>query len=242
MLGGFPPNAPDWQEAVVAPAARAMEVAAQEIYQGAKRKKKAKADAANPPRRGTHAAESVGVDGGGQPYPMMLCHSITNLAVFAGLFGLKCFERISGWTNVLFMAFTPDLHEYYCSTVNSLYEWDASQQRAKHLKRNFRAVFSVFTTATFNFGPITVTFPHIDFGNLAILIPSAILRHSNVKIQPGEHRYLFTQFTPAGIFRWDINTAASTSPQERARRQADRAVRWQEGVKMCTIWEATGGH
>ncbi|KAJ7020507.1 hypothetical protein C8F04DRAFT_974178, partial [Mycena alexandri] len=287
VLGGFPPNVPDWQEAVVAPAARAMEAAAQEIYHGPKRKKKAKADAANPPRRGTHAAESVGASmGGGQPYPMMLHHSIANLAIFAGLFGLKCFERISGWTNVLFMAFAPDLHEYYRTTINGLYEWDANQQRAKHLKRNFRAAFSVFTTATFNFGPITVTLPHIDFGNLAwgwcvitalgwfdpdrgghlilwdlkliirfppgssILIPSAILRHSNVKIQPGERRYSFTQFTPAGIFRWvyngfrtdqDINTSASTTPQERAQRQADRAARWQEGVKMYKIWQAAGG-
>ncbi|KAJ7038729.1 hypothetical protein C8F04DRAFT_950891, partial [Mycena alexandri] len=103
--------------------------------------------------------------------------------------------------------------------------------------------FSVFTTATFNFGPITVTFPHIDFGNLAwgwcvitvlgwfnpdrgghlilwdlkliirfppgasILIPSAILRHANVKIQPGERRYSFTQTTASAP------TATLTSPR-----------------------------
>ncbi|KAJ7809608.1 hypothetical protein B0H13DRAFT_1668022, partial [Mycena leptocephala] len=35
------------------------------------------------------------------------------------------------------------------------------------LQRNFLTALSVFTTATFNFGPRTVTFPHIDFGNLA---------------------------------------------------------------------------
>ncbi|KAJ7025957.1 hypothetical protein C8F04DRAFT_967087 [Mycena alexandri] len=292
VLGGFPPNAVDWQKDVAEPAARAMEAAAEEIYHGPKWRKKArakaKANASDPPRRGNHAAESVGGSmGGGQLYPMMLHHSAANLAVFAGLFGLKCFERLAGWTNILFMAFAPDLHQYYGNTINDLFKWDANQQRARHLKRNFRAALSVFTTATFNFGPITVTFPHIDFGNLAwgwcvitalgwfnpdlgghlilwdlkliirfppgssILIPSAILRHSNVKIQPGERRYSFTQFTLAGIFRWvyngfrtdrDINTSASTTPQQRARRQADRAARWQEGVKMYKVWGSKASH
>lgn len=99
-MGGFPPNAPDWQKDVAEAAARAMEAAAEEIYHGPKWRKKAKANAANPPRRGGHAAESVGASmGGGQPHPMMLRHSAVNLAAFAGLFGLKCFERLAGWTN-----------------------------------------------------------------------------------------------------------------------------------------------
>jgi hypothetical protein len=37
--------------------------------------------------------------GGGQHYPMMLQHSVTNAAILAGLFGQKCFEQIAGWTN-----------------------------------------------------------------------------------------------------------------------------------------------
>ncbi|KAJ7823367.1 hypothetical protein B0H13DRAFT_1447898, partial [Mycena leptocephala] len=190
-------------------------------------------------QRGPHAAESVGPSmGGGQPYPMPLRHSPAHLAVFTGLFGLKCFEHISGWTNALFMGFTPKLHDYYRRTVDTVFEWDAAQDHARHLQRNFLTTLSVFTTATFNFGPRTVTFPHIDFGNLAwgwcaittlgwfdpnlgghlilwdlkliirfppgstILLPSAILRHSNIKIRPWERHFSFTQFTPAAIFRF----------------------------------------
>ncbi|KAJ7020587.1 hypothetical protein C8F04DRAFT_974121 [Mycena alexandri] len=70
---------------------------------------------------------------------------------------------------------------------------------------------------------------------------SAILRHSNLKIGPGETRFSFTQFTPTGIFRWvyndfrtdkDINTAKFTTSAERERWKQDRARRWQDGIRM----------
>ncbi|RPD63619.1 hypothetical protein L227DRAFT_496413, partial [Lentinus tigrinus ALCF2SS1-6] len=35
-----------------------------------------------------------------------------------------------------------------------------------------------------------------------ILFPSAILRHSNVVVQPEETRYSLTQFSAGGLFRW----------------------------------------
>ncbi|KAJ7937906.1 hypothetical protein B0H13DRAFT_1580401, partial [Mycena leptocephala] len=35
-----------------------------------------------------------------------------------------------------------------------------------------------------------------------ILIPSAIVRHSNVPIRPDERRCSFTQYTAGGLFRW----------------------------------------
>ncbi|KAJ7071704.1 hypothetical protein B0H15DRAFT_793410 [Mycena belliarum] len=261
-----------------------MEAATAEIYTEPKWLRKAAADAADAPRRGPHAAEHVGpAMGGGQRYPMNLRHSAVNTAVFARLFGLKCFERISGWTNTLLMGFAPRLHDYYSTTLDRLFEHDEHHPLGKLLRRNFARRFSAFATATFNFGPSTVTFPHIDFGNLAwgwcaitalgpfdpdrgghlilwdlkliirfppgctILIPSAILRHSNVAIQQGERRYSFTQFTPAGIFRWvyndfrtenDVNTARSTTADEHERRRQDRLRRWSEGVGMYRTWPA----
>ncbi|KAJ7075453.1 hypothetical protein B0H15DRAFT_791809 [Mycena belliarum] len=281
VLGGFPPNASDWGD-VARAAAEAMDAAAEEIYTEPKWRRKSAANASKVPRRGPHAAEHVGpAMGGGQRYPMNLQHSVVNLAIFARLFALKSFERIAGWTNTLFMAFAPLLHQYYSSTLDQLFDWDATQERVKPLRRNFMRRLSVFATATFNFGPATVTFPHIDFGNLAwgwcaitalgsfdpdrgghlilwdlklvirfppgctILLPSAILRHSNVKIQENERRYSFTQFTPAGIFRWvyngfrtenDVNTARSTTADEHEQRRQDRTRRWAEGVKMYRTW------
>ncbi len=97
---------------------------------------------------------------------------------------------------------------------------------------------SIFSCATFNFGPRTLCFRHTNSGNLpfgwcaitalgwfdpkcgghlvlwdlkliidfppgsTILIPSAILRHSNTAIAPGERRYSFTQYMSGGLFRW----------------------------------------
>ncbi|KAJ7470639.1 hypothetical protein FB451DRAFT_1037926, partial [Mycena latifolia] len=283
VLGGFPPNAVDWKTDVADRAAAKMEGAAQEIYSALKPRRKSAPS--KPPRRGPHAAEHVGpAMGGGQRYPMNLYHSVANLAIFAHLFGTKCFDRISGWTNALFMGFAPLLHQYYASTLDALCTWDATQQRVKYLTWNFKHRSSVFSMATFNFGPATVTYPRIDFGNLAwgwctitalgtfdpdrgghlilwdlkliirfppgstILIPSAILRHSNTKICPGERRYSFTQFTPAGIFRWvyngfrtekDANSAQTMMHEQQNQRREDRHRRWEEGIKMYRVWPST---
>jgi len=35
-----------------------------------------------------------------------------------------------------------------------------------------------------------------------ILIPSAVMRHANMAIQPHERRMGFTQYTAGGLFRW----------------------------------------
>ncbi|KAJ7038454.1 hypothetical protein C8F04DRAFT_951078, partial [Mycena alexandri] len=236
LLGGFPPNEEAWGPDVAAKAAKEMEAAAKEIYAGPRWRHKAGLDGPTP-CCGSHAAKHVGVAmGGGQRYPQNLAHAARNLLIFARLFGAKSLQRIAGWTNVLFMAFAPDLHEYSRAMYTALCNWDRHQERAKHILRNFPERYLVFTTATYNFGPVTITLPHIDFGNLAwgwcavtalgnfnpsrgghlvlwdlkliirfppgstILLPSAILRHSNLNIGPNETRFSFAQFTPAGIF------------------------------------------
>jgi hypothetical protein len=145
-----------------------------------------------------------------------------------------------------------------------------------NLTRNFAATVSVFAAATFNFGPQTVTFPHLDFANLAwgwcaitalgdfdpdkgghlilwdlklivrfppgstILIPSALIRHSNTSIGPHEKRFSFTQYTPAGVFRFVDNgfrseeevNSTEMSAEERGARVEARKIRWAEGLKM----------
>jgi hypothetical protein len=170
----------------------------------------------------------------------------------------------------LFQCYAPDLHAYYGDTMNKLYEWNPA------LLRNFSDKVSVFAAATFNFGPRTVTFPHLDFANLAwgwctitalgdfdpdrgghlilwdlkliirfppgstILIPSALIRHSNTSIQAHEKRFSFTQYTSAGIFRFVDNGFKSdqlvndlgVSVAEQAARLEARKTRWVEGLKM----------
>jgi hypothetical protein len=154
--------------------------------------------------------------------------------------------------------------------MDRLHEWNPA------LLRNFPADVSVFAAATFNFGPRTITFPHLDFANLAwgwcvitalgdfdpdrgghlilwdlkliirfppgstILIPSALIRHSNTSIQAHETRFSFTQYTSAGIFRFVDNGFKSDqlvndlgiSAAERVERLEARKTRWAEGLKM----------
>ncbi|KAJ7896176.1 hypothetical protein B0H13DRAFT_2338505 [Mycena leptocephala] len=65
--------------------------------------------------------------------------AVTNAAIL---------ERITGWTNVLFMDFAPVLHEYYTQTLDDLFEWDSAQNQLKHLRRDFAASLSVFETSS----------------------------------------------------------------------------------------------
>lgn len=72
-----------------------------------------------------------------------------------------------------------------------------------------------------------------------ILIPSAILRHSNVNVQPGETRYSFTQYTAGSLFRWvdhgfQSNTSyfQKTSAEEQEKEQARTAERWAMGLGL----------
>lgn len=64
-------------------------------------------------------------------------------------------------TLAIFKSYAPRLHKYYRSTLALLHDWD------KSLPRNFDALASVFAAATVNFGPSTITLPHLDFANLA---------------------------------------------------------------------------
>ena len=72
-----------------------------------------------------------------------------------------------------------------------------------------------------------------------ILIPSAILTHSNVAIGEGERRYSLTQYTAGGLFRWvecgfrsqkDFDAAGGTPAQS-------NEERWEEGVRTWSTWE-----
>jgi hypothetical protein len=72
-----------------------------------------------------------------------------------------------------------------------------------------------------------------------ILIPSAIIRHSNVPISASEFRCSFTQYTAGGLFRFILNGFKTdhvfelTATKEEKREQAEEAkTRWQEGVAM----------
>ncbi|KAJ7169311.1 hypothetical protein C8R43DRAFT_876463 [Mycena crocata] len=205
-------------------------------------------------RRGDFVAVSAGVSfGGGQRRPGVLLNSRTNAAICAALVAHWSFQRITHFGNGIFRVFAPALHKFYKEQMSVLHA------AAPHLRRLFPEALSVFAACTFNFGPSTVTFPHIDAANLAwgwcsitalgnfnpdlgghlilwdlnlvirfppgstIMIPSALLRHSNIAIQQGEKRYSFTQFTAGGLFRWVNN--------------GHRSDKEFFGVRMFKVWD-----
>lgn len=72
-----------------------------------------------------------------------------------------------------------------------------------------------------------------------ILIPSASLRHGNTSIQTGETRYLFTQYTAGGLFRWVEQGFQKTSEWYKGLSKEERSAegkrgeeRWAKGLGL----------
>lgn len=79
-----------------------------------------------------------------------------------------------------------------------------------------------------------------------ILIPSAIIKHSNTKIFEGETRYSFTQFAAGGLFRWVDNkfqTLAtyrdSLTKEERLELEKANEGRWRFGLGLFSRFPFT---
>lgn len=171
----------------------------------------------------------------------------------------------------LFECFAYNLFGFYREQTDLLFTWCPT------LVRTFAK--TVFCAATFNFGPNTASWPHVDDKNFAsgwcaitalgwfdpdhgghlvlwdfglvirfpagctILIPSAIVTHSNVPVRDHETRYSFIQYTTGHIFRFvdngfrsDISFEAEASVEEIRRRDAEKKTRWERGVHMFSRW------
>lgn len=146
------------------------------------------------------------------------------------------------------------------------------------LKKNFPS--TIFAATTYNFGPCTVCYEHIDPGNLAygmcsvtpfgrfdhtkgghlilwdcrlviqfpagstILLPSAVVAHSNTSIQPDEERYSFALYSAGALFRWVENgfqrSAAyytSLTEAEKESVEARNLARWKFGLSLLPVIE-----
>ena len=130
----------------------------------------------------------------------------------------------------VFSAHAPDLHAFSKARLAELEQWDSQLQRP-FKDTTFNAMAFNFGPdactvphkdyKTLSFGWCSITslgeFDATRGGHLVlwdldiaiefpphstILIPSAILEHSNTAIQDGESRMSITQYNPAGIFEW----------------------------------------
>ena len=81
-----------------------------------------------------------------------------------------------------------------------------------------------------------------------IILPSALLTHSNVKIQPGEERFSLTQYTAGGLLRWVYNGFVSDKSllarlrreggaAEYAKWEGDRKARFEEGLQSFGMFD-----
>ncbi|KAH9846592.1 hypothetical protein C2E23DRAFT_683769, partial [Lenzites betulinus] len=182
-------------------------------------------------RRGEYPCITSGISyGGGQTHPSNFDNGPTVQRVLNGLLARPSIRRLANYANGAFRLWAPRLHTYYATSLRQLREHDPA------LRPNFSN--NAFAACTFNLGPRTVTYIHIDGLNLpwgwctvtplgsfdhtrgghlilwdlrmlievpagsTVLIPSAILRHSNTQIGKGESRLSITQYSAGGLFRW----------------------------------------
>lgn len=168
----------------------------------------------------------------------------------------------------------PAVYEHYRTTGNSLYEHDPKLVRIFPSSVFPGATYNLgpqtvcyphkdFANLSFGVCPIT-SFGSYDYkkgGHLVlwdlklvvefppgstILIPSAIVAHSNTAIAPHETRYSFTQYAAGGLFRWVDNNfqtqqkyRASLSIEERAADKMRRDGRLEFGLSLLSTLEST---
>ncbi|KAF4586922.1 hypothetical protein EYR40_010939 [Pleurotus pulmonarius] len=62
-----------------------------------------------------------------------------------------------------------------------------------------------------------------------LLIPSALVQHSNLPIQNGERQYSMTQYSAGGLFRWVRNGLCLDVHQSP---NMDIGAEWENGLEM----------
>ncbi|KAJ7773734.1 hypothetical protein DFH07DRAFT_952772 [Mycena maculata] len=157
--------------------------------------------------------------GGGQLEPGELCNNEANTELTNRFLREDCFKCLAGFANCLFRLFAPILFAFYQSQMACIAEWRPS------LHWNFA---HSDLKLVFRFPP-----------RATILVPSAIVRHSNVPVRINERRYSFTQYTAGGLFRWvrngfrtDVDFANQATHSEQVEHEEENLTRWEKGVAM----------
>ncbi|KAJ7681814.1 hypothetical protein B0H14DRAFT_2422667, partial [Mycena olivaceomarginata] len=78
----------------------------------------------------------------------------------------------------------------------------------------------------------------------SILIPSAVVTHSNTPIQEDEERFSLIQYSAGALFRWvangfcsDLDWQSSATAEDIARREAERGARCATALRQFTRWK-----
>uniref|UniRef100_A0A8H7XM19 Uncharacterized protein n=1 Tax=Psilocybe cubensis TaxID=181762 RepID=A0A8H7XM19_PSICU len=221
-------------------------------------------------RRGKFTTLRAGVShGGGQRAPGNLKNHKVNAKILEELNSLEPFKRFAGFASSVMYTWFNDLYHYYASTLDKLHLayprlhriFPQSIFSAVSYNLGPRTVcFPHKDFANLAFGMCAITalgdYDYTKGGHLilwdlklviefppgcTILIPSALLTHSNVPVSKNERRYSFAQYTAGGIFRWVENgcqsreqylsTLSQTQIEEDAERNANR---WKFGMSLLS--------
>ncbi|KAI0352005.1 hypothetical protein OH77DRAFT_1486440 [Trametes cingulata] len=224
-------------------------------------------------RRGNFPAVSAGISyGGGQTRVQNLTHPADNQLLIDGLLANKAVQRVAKFGDAAMRLFAPRLHTYYEETMQKLisnspikltrnFDDNAFASAAFNLgprvstcehtdHLNIPAGWCAII-AMGDFDPresghvilwdleLIVEFPP----GATILIPSAMLRHSNTMVRPHERRYSFTQYSAGGLFRW---VECGFKPQKVFMGTGNRyeltgEERWAQGVGLFSTWQELQG-
>ncbi|KAF7975807.1 hypothetical protein HWV62_8493 [Athelia sp. TMB] len=219
-------------------------------------------------QRGPFPAMAMGVSfGGGQKQPGNLAHSEKNRHALKNLLHTRAIRRIANFGSSALAFWCPRLHRYYCETLGRLFKRYPLLHRNfnrsvfpcitvnfgphtccyPHRDSNNLPYGLCAITALGSFDPtrgghlvlwdlrLIIEFP----AGSTILVPSATVQHSNIKIQEGETRYSFTQYAAGGLFRWvehgfksERDRKAGWSPEQHEQDALEGARRWEEGVAL----------
>ncbi|KAJ7197840.1 hypothetical protein GGX14DRAFT_573992 [Mycena pura] len=208
--------------------------------------------------------------GGGRLEPGEVRQNAMNTRLTDELLAHEFFQRVMAFASSLMLLWAPLLSAYYQANNALLRAWKPSMRwncvnsvfaactfnfgpraiTAPHLDFANLAWGWCSVTALGNFDPdfgghlilwdlhLVVRFPP----GSTLLIPSALIRHSNVPIRRHEKRSSVTQYTAGSLFRWVRNGCMtddafqnSASAEEKLARAAEDAQRWEEGVKMFSV-------
>ncbi|KAF7441210.1 hypothetical protein PC9H_001559 [Pleurotus ostreatus] len=207
-------------------------------------------------RRGRFPALAVGISYGfGQPRPMRL-QNAPNTKVLNELMQNPDVKRVAGFQSHQLRLLAPALAQDYRNTMDRLTQ--SQPELVRNFTNSDYAAFTVnfgprtvsiphtdcanlayglcAVTALGNFDPdkgghlilwdlqVVIRFPP----GATLLIPSALVQHSNLPIQNGERRYSVTQYSAGGLFRWVRNGLCSDAHRLP---NVDIGAEWENGLE-----------
>ncbi|KAI9069928.1 hypothetical protein FKP32DRAFT_1558742, partial [Trametes sanguinea] len=224
-------------------------------------------------RRGGFIALACGVSfGGGQKTPGRLVNTSQNAKALASLCEHAAFKRIAGFGSSALATYAPKIYQHMQHSLGALYHALPSL-RPNFVNSVYPAATFNFGPRTVSFPHTDSANAPFNFCHIAalgrfnpkagghmvlldyriviefppgssILIPSAIVRHGNTAIQPGEVRQSFTQYCAGGLLRWvdagfrSQAEFAQNDPAGKARFDREADIRVTKGLGMFSTYDS----